>query len=86
MVLALSFGLIYYWMSANHIKPDPPLPFLMITMIYYRVVTFTTLGFGYEKPQTKVAALIVMTEVIIGYVMLGSLISIIQGEIRPGAI
>jgi hypothetical protein len=45
-------------------------------MIYYSVVTFTTLGFGDIVPKTNLAALLVMAEVILGYVMLGGLISI----------
>ena len=45
-------------------------------MIYYSVVTFTTLGFGDIVPKTPAAAWWVMTEVILGYIMLGGLISI----------
>lgn len=46
------------------------------TAIYYSVVTFTTLGFGDVTPKTQEAAWWVMAEVIIGYIMLGGLISI----------
>lgn len=45
-------------------------------MIYYSVVTFTTLGFGDITPLTNEATSWVMAEVITGYVMLGGLISI----------
>jgi hypothetical protein len=76
---------VYYWMGAGHIKPDPPLPFSLVTMIYYSVVTFTTLGFGDVKPQTELAAVIVMLEVIIGYVMLGGLISILANKLARRA-
>jgi hypothetical protein len=65
-------------MGANHIKPDSPLPFSMFSMIYYSVVTSTTLGFGDVKPQTAVAVLVVMTEVILD--MLGGLISILANK------
>ncbi|WDP88513.1 MAG: pentapeptide repeat-containing protein [Desulfobacter sp.] len=46
------------------------------TLIYYSVVTFTTLGFGDITPKTPTAAQWVMAEVITGYIMLGGLISI----------
>lgn len=46
------------------------------TMLYYSVVTFTTLGFGDITPLTQTAAYWVMAEVILGYIMLGGLISI----------
>lgn len=46
------------------------------TYFYFSVVTFTTLGFGDVLPVTHVACTVVLTEVVVGYVMLGGLISI----------
>lgn len=46
------------------------------TLIYYSVVTFTTLGFGDITPASSESARWVMAEVITGYIMLGGLISI----------
>jgi hypothetical protein len=83
--LAVLFGIVYYEMGATHIKPESPLPFSLITMIYYSVVTFTTLGFGDVKPQTELAAIIVTFEVIIGYVMLGGLVSILANKLARRA-
>ena len=51
------------------------------SMLYYSVVTFTTLGFGDIVPKTEAAALWVMAEVAIGYVMLGGLISIFSNKL-----
>ncbi|MCB2187666.1 MAG: hypothetical protein KQJ78_14690 [Deltaproteobacteria bacterium] len=51
----------------------PPAP---CNGLYFSVVTFTTLGFGDITPITWVASLLVMVEVVIGYIMLGGLISI----------
>ncbi|MBI9077431.1 MAG: pentapeptide repeat-containing protein [Desulfatibacillum sp.] len=45
-------------------------------LLYYSIVTFTTLGFGDVTPANGWAALFVGIEVMIGYVMLGGLISI----------
>ena len=53
----------------------------LITMIYYSVVTFTTLGFGDVIPKNLVAAALVMAEVITGYIMLGGLISIFANKL-----
>lgn len=79
--MAIAFGIVYYFMGAKHIKPEAPLPFSLITMVYYSVVTFTTLGFGDVKPQTELAASIVMVEVMLGYVMLGGLVSIFANKV-----
>ncbi|ACL05226.1 Ion transport 2 domain protein [Desulfatibacillum aliphaticivorans] len=44
--------------------------------LYFSVVTFTTLGFGDVVAANDMARLLVVLEVILGYVMLGGLISI----------
>ena len=49
--------------------------------LYYSVVTFTTLGFGDIVPTRLAARLVVMAEVIAGYVMLGGLISIFANKL-----
>jgi hypothetical protein len=54
-------------------------------MMYYSVVTFTTLGFGDIKPVTEIAAMVVMLEVVLGYVMLGGLISILANKLARRA-
>ncbi len=45
---------------------------------YFSVVTFTTLGFGDVTPKSDsvIAQCWIMLEVILGYIMLGGLISI----------
>lgn len=77
VVIAFFFAWIYF----NHIGPEAfhiesNLPRIFDTFMYYSVVTFTTLGFGDLTPDTLQAARWVMAEVILGYVMLGGLISI----------
>ena len=47
----------------------------------YSIVTFTTLGFGDIKPENMTAAWWVMAEEIVGYVMLGGLISILATKL-----
>lgn len=55
--------------------------------IYFSVVTFTTLGFGDLTPKltSRPAQTWVMAEVIIGYVMLGGLISILANKLARRA-
>ena len=57
----------------------------LINMTYYSVVSFTTLGFGDIVPKTHLAAVLVMLEVILGYVMLGGLISIMATKLARRA-
>jgi uncharacterized protein YjbI with pentapeptide repeats len=51
------------------------------SLIYYSVVTFTTLGFGDITPKPGWLQFWVMAEVILGYVMLGGLISILANKL-----
>jgi hypothetical protein len=50
-------------------------------MLYYSVVTFTTLGFGDIVPRTQEAAWWIMAEVVLGYFMLGGLITILATKL-----
>jgi len=74
------FGLIYFYLGDEHITPATLCPSLL-TMIYYSVVAFTTLGFGDIAPVSPTGAIFVMIEVILGYIMLGGLISIFTNKL-----
>ena len=84
VLFAIWFAMNFYWLGPDAFRltgdvSDPgnqPLPYTLGTTIYYSVVTFTTLGFGDITPKTATAAWWVMAEVIVGYIMLGGLISI----------
>jgi len=80
LFFALAFAFAFYRLGADHFKFDQ-LPLSFTTTIYYSVVTFTTLGFGDIVPKTSVAAMLVMAEVVLGYVMLGGLISIFANKV-----
>jgi len=79
-LLALLFA-FFFW----HLGPDSfdteHLEFNFLNMFYYSVVTFTTLGFGDIIPKTTTAAMCVTIEVILGYVMLGGLITIFASKL-----
>ena len=83
LVLAIAFGGLFWWLGDAHIHVNNPEDTRMVTSwtyIYYSVVTFTTLGFGDVTPTTPLGELLVMVEVIIGYVMLGGLLSILANK------
>jgi len=75
IILALGFALKFYNLGIDAFE-SKNLEWNIGTMIYYSVVTFTTLGFGDVAPKTQEAAWWVMAEVISGYIMLGGLIAI----------
>lgn len=81
--LAIAFGLLFYLLGeeAFDIAHKDSLGWSPLTMMYYSVVTFTTLGFGDITPRTSAAAALVMAEVVIGYLMLGILISILATKV-----
>ena len=81
-LLCIVFGIIYSRLSGDFsIANDRvPTPF---SFYYYSVVTFTTLGFGDILPKTLRAEILVTLEVILGYIMLGGLISIFASKFVP---
>ncbi len=81
IVFAVYFGLIYFFMGTDGLEITSKLPQTFSTYLYYSVVTFTTLGFGDVVPKTSSAAWWVMAEVILGYIMLGGLISILATKL-----
>ncbi len=53
--------------------------------LYFSVVTITTLGFGDVLPATLAAQLVVVSEVILGYMMLGGLLAIFSNKVARRA-
>jgi uncharacterized protein YjbI with pentapeptide repeats len=51
------------------------------SFLYYSIVTFTTLGFGDIVPKPGLPQFFVALEVILGYIMLGGLISILANKL-----
>ncbi len=56
-----------------------------ISSFYYSVVTLTTLGYGDVLPASLAAQILAMIEVVIGYVMLGGLLSIFANKMSRRA-
>ncbi|WP_461208766.1 pentapeptide repeat-containing protein [Desulfocurvus sp. DL9XJH121] len=88
ILLAFLFGCAYWGLGegafhASHLastKSGAGSPGFL-ALLYYSIVTFTTLGFGDIVPKTGLAAFFVTLEVIFGYVMLGGLISIFANKL-----
>ncbi len=53
----------------------------VLSPLYFSVVTLTTLGFGDVAPNCIGGQIVVMTEVSIGYIMLGGLLSIFSNKL-----
>lgn len=80
MAVLLIFAGIFTRMGEDHFAVAN-LPFSVWTMLYYSGVTITTLGFGDIAPRTNLAAWLVLAEVMLGYLLLGGLISIFAGKL-----
>ena len=85
LLFALFFGFNFFMLGQKHFTINGNLPFDLVSMLYYSIITFTTLGFGDIIPQTHTGATWVVAEVITGYVMLGGLISIMASKLARRA-
>lgn len=70
-LLAVAFAVAYRFVAIDF-GPNETL----ISPLYFSVVTLTTLGYGDALPVSVAAQVVVMAEVIIGYVALGGLLSV----------
>ena len=72
-------GFIY---DLTKVNGDPVEPWLIpMRVLYFPIVTLTTLGFGDYTPASIPAQIVVMSDVVLGYVMLGGLISIFANKL-----
>lgn len=70
-LLAVLFAIAYGFVAIDFGPHRTPL-----SPLYFSVVTLTTLGYGDAVPVSMAAQLVVMAEVITGYVALGGLLSV----------
>jgi hypothetical protein len=80
-VFAIIFGLFYYFNPVSFKSEVISFSWPGISLFYYSIVTFTTLGFGDIVPKIPGLQIIIMIEVILGYIMLGGLISILANKL-----
>jgi len=83
--LVIGFGLAFSLLPNDfmlNVDSRTPTPF---TFFYYSIVIFTTLGFGDVIPRSLLGELLVSLEVLLGYLMLGGLISIFATKLARQA-
>ena len=71
IVMALTFAGLYGFVDIDY--GDYP---TRLSPVYFSIVTLTTLGYGDGVPASLPAQVLVITEVVMGYMMLGGLLSI----------
>ncbi len=71
VAFAVLFSVLYGFVDIDYGDDETP-----ISPIYFSVVTLTTLGYGDVLPASQGAQMVVIIQVIFGYVMLGGLLSI----------
>ncbi len=79
-LFALGYALLYAGMDIDWGGAPTAL-----SPLYFSVVTLTTLGYGDVLPRSAVAQAAVMSQVVIGYVLLGGLISIMSNKMARRA-
>ncbi len=100
LLFSVAFAGVYYWrelsgcpgivanLSSEAGQPLPPL-LVPLRALYFSIVTMTTLGFGdmYANPQSYAGHVLLMGQVIVGYMLLGALITrfavMFQGTVVP---
>ena len=70
-VMATAFAIAYTMVAIDYGEYETAL-----SPLYFSIVTLTTLGYGDALPASTAAQVLVLAEVIIGYVMLGGVLSI----------
>ncbi len=79
-LLAVFFGALYAQLPIDY--GDHP---TALSPLYFSVVTLTTLGFGDALPTDVPGQLVVIAEVVCGYVMLGGLLAILGNKMARRA-
>ena len=77
-VINMFFSAIFFFKQNNFSFKESA---SIIDCFYYSIVTFTTLGYGDIHPVTSIGQIIVILEVLIGYVILGLFVFLISRKI-----
>jgi uncharacterized protein YjbI with pentapeptide repeats len=78
--ITVAYGAIFSVLNLDY--GDHPTP---LSPYYFSLVTLTTLGYGDVLPADQLSQAVVMTEVVIGYMMLGGLLSIFSNKMARRA-
>lgn len=80
MAIAMAYAVIYSFIHVDY--GDYP---TFVSPLYYSLVTMTTLGYGDVLPASGTAQVVALTQVIIGYFMLGGLLGIFGNKMSRRA-
>ncbi len=83
-LLTMLVMLVYAW-AYTQVAIDYGDYETFLSPIYYSVVTLTSLGYGDVLPQTGPAQVVAMSEAVVGYTLLGGMISILSNKIARRA-
>ena len=78
--VTFAFGFAYTFCSIHYGDPET-----WLSPYYFSLVTLTTLGYGDVLPASAGAQALVMMEVVVGYMMLGGMISIFANKMARRA-
>ena len=79
-LVVLSFAALFGLVDVDYGPHPTPL-----SPVYFSIVTLTTLGYGDALPASLAAQIVVMLEVVLGYLALGGLISIFANKMARRA-
>lgn len=81
-VISFIYGLLFNFFDSSFLISSGRglTPF---SYFYFSIVTFTTLGYGDITPKDILGEILISTEVILGYIMLGGLLSIFSEKFIP---
>ncbi|HBM15724.1 MAG TPA: hypothetical protein DD381_05180 [Lentisphaeria bacterium] len=80
VLLILAFALVYYFNHCNLIF-NRNIPQNFLSMVYYSVSIFVSFGFGDIIPKTNFMQLIITSELILGYFVLGIFVILITRKL-----
>jgi uncharacterized protein YjbI with pentapeptide repeats len=80
VLVAVAFGFLFMTVDIDYGSHET-----FLSPLYYSVVTFTTLGYGDVLPASAGAQIMALTEVVLGYVSLGGLLSIMANKLARRA-
>ena len=78
--VTLLFAVLYAMGGVDYGDHATPL-----SPLYFSIVTITTLGYGDVLPVTQTGQIIVMIQVVVGYLMMGGLISLLANKMATRA-
>ena len=81
VILATGFGIAFRYMVKQFIVNGVQTTVSLFDAMYFSIITFTTLGLGDVLPVDWVGKVWVAAEVVVGYLMLGGLISIFADKL-----